>query len=206
MESLTLFFITSIALILAPGPDIIYVLSRGIADGKWAGVMSAMGVGAGILVHTMAAALGLAVLLQASTYAFWAIKVAGGIYLIYLGYQIVKNRQAFEIDRTQKSMDINKCFFQGLLSNVLNPKVALFFVAFLPQFVHKNSSNQGLYMAALGLIFALMTVLIFMVFGIFSGSIGSWLKERKGVSGTIRLGSGTIIMLLGLRLILPQKN
>jgi threonine/homoserine/homoserine lactone efflux protein len=206
MESLTLFIIASIALIVTPGPDIIYVLTRGIADGKSSGMMSAIGVTAGILIHTMAAALGLAVLLKTSMYAFWTLKVFGGISLLYLGYQIIKNKKAFEITGLQKNFDMKKCFIQGFLSNVLNPKVALFFVAFLPQFVNEDSSSHSFYMIIFGLIFALMTIIFLMILGLFAGSIGSWLKEKKRIAGKIRIGSGTVLMLLGLRLIVPQNN
>jgi len=205
MESLTLFILASIVLIVTPGPDIIYVLTRGIADGKQSGAMSAIGVTTGILIHTMAAALGLAVLLKTSTYAFWALKVVGGIYLMYLGYQVIKNKQALEITGLQKSLDMKKCFLQGFLSNVLNPKVALFFVAFLPQFANKDSANQSLDMIIFGLIFALMTIIFLMILGLFAGNIGIWLKQRKKIAGKIRIGSGTVLMILGLRLIVPEK-
>lgn len=205
MESFTLFIIASMALIITPGPDIIYVLTRGIADGKRSGVISAAGVTAGILVHTLAAALGLAVLLQTSVVAFWALKVVGGVYLIFLGYQMVKNKSALELETPQKHFDMKRCFVQGFLSNVLNPKVALFFVAFLPQFVNASSSRHSLQMLALGLVFALMGMIFLVILGLFAGSIGSWLKERSGVSGKIRIGSGTILMLLGLRLIIPRR-
>ena len=206
MESLTLFIFASMVLIVTPGPDIIYVLTRGIADGKWSGMMSATGVTAGILIHTMAAALGLAVLLKTSVYAFWTLKVAGGIYLMYLGYQLIKNKKAFEIAGFENSFDMKKCFIQGFLSNVLNPKVALFFVAFLPQFVSEDSSNHSISMIGFGLIFALMTIIFLMILGLFAGSIGSWLKVRKKAAGKITIGSGTALMLLGLRLIISQKN
>lgn len=168
MESLTLFLFASTGLIITPGPDIIYVLSRGIADGKRSGLMSAIGVTSGILVHTLAAAL--------------------------------------EINGLQKKFNIKKCFIQGFLSNVLNPKVALFFVAFLPQFVGEDSMNHGFSMIGLGLIFALMTIIFLSILGLFAGSIGSWLKEKKNIAGKIRIGSGTVLILLGLRLITPQNN
>jgi len=206
MESFAIFLVASIALIVTPGPDIIYVLTRGIADGKWSGVISAIGVTAGILVHTMAAALGLAVLLKTSTYAFWALKVAGGLYLMYLGYQVMKNKKAFEIAGLQKNFELKKCFIQGFFSNVLNPKVALFFVAFLPQFINKNSANQSVDMIIFGLIFAFMTIIFLTVLGLFAGGIGIWLKQKKKIAGKIRIGSGTILMLLGIRLIAPGKN
>lgn len=206
MESLTLFILASIALIVTPGPDLIYVLTRGVADGRRSGVMSAIGVTSGILVHTMAAALGLAVLLKTSTYAFWTLKVFGGIYLLYLGFQMIKKKNAFEITGFRNNFDMKKCFIQGFFSNVLNPKVALFFVAFLPQFVNEDSLSHGFNMIILGLIFALMTIIFLMILGLFAGSIGSWLKKQKSIAGKIRIGSGTVLMLLGLRLIIPQKN
>ena len=206
MESLTLFIFASIVLIITPGPDLIYVLTRGIADGKGSGVMSAIGVTAGILVHTAAAALGLAVLLKTSTVGFWVLKMAGGIYLIYIGYQLMKNKSAIEINEINNKFDMRKCFIQGFISNVLNPKVALFFVAFLPQFVRKDSLNSSYNMIGLGLIFALLTILFLIILGLFAGAIGAWLRERKGMAGKITIGSGTVLMLLGLRLIVPQKS
>ena len=206
MESLTLFIFASIVLIITPGPDLIYVLTRGIANGKLSGVVSATGVTAGILVHTVTAALGLAVLLETSTVAFWALKMAGGIYLIYLGYQMMKNKKTIEITENKNSFDMRKCFIQGFISNVLNPKVALFFVAFLPQFVSRDSFNYSFNMIGLGLIFALLTIIFLILLGLFAGSIGSWLRKRKAIAGKITVGSGTILMLLGLRLIVPQKN
>lgn len=206
MESFTIFIIASIALIITPGPDIIYVLTRGITDGKRSGAVSAIGVTTGILIHTMAAALGLAVLLKTSTYAFWILKVIGGIYLMYLGYQVIKNKQALEVTGLKKSLDMKKCFLQGFFSNVLNPKVALFFVAFLPQFINKDSPNQSLDMIIFGLIFAFMTIIFLMILGLFAGGIGIWLKQRKKIADKIRIGSGTVLVLLGLKLIAPGKN
>jgi len=206
MESFLLFVMASLILIVTPGPDIIYVITRGISGGKWAGVMSAIGVTAGILVHTLAAALGLAVLLKTSTYMFWMLKIIGGIYLMYLGYQMIRNKNAFEITVLRGHLDMKKCFVQGFLSNVLNPKVALFFVAFLPQFVNVDSSSHGLHMVFLGLFFALMTITFLVILGLFAGAIGVWLRGKKNIAATIRIGSGSVLMLLGLRLLVPQRS
>lgn len=206
MEQLPLFIAASIALIITPGPDIIYVLTRGIADGRRAGVMSAIGVTFGILFHTLAASLGLALLLQTSVYAFWALKIIGGIYLIYLGIQIIKNKEGYEIKEFNHHFDTKKCLIQGFLSNVLNPKVALFFVAFLPQFVSVDVQDNSIYLIILGLIFALMTVVFLTILGLFSGVIGTWLQERRKAAGRIRIGSGVIIMVLGFRLLISQKH
>jgi threonine/homoserine/homoserine lactone efflux protein len=206
MESLPLFLIASIALIITPGPDIIYVLTRGISDGKRAGLLSATGVTLGILFHTVAASLGLALLLKTSVYAFWTLKIIGGTYLIYLGIQIIKNKNAFELNSYQQHFDKKKCLIQGFLTNVLNPKVALFFIAFLPQFINVASPKYNINMIFLGLIYALMTIIFLTTLGVFAGFIGTWLQKRKKIAGKIRLGSGGILMLLGFRLLIPQKQ
>jgi threonine/homoserine/homoserine lactone efflux protein len=132
--------------------------------------------------------------------------VIGGIYLIYLGFQMMRNKTAFEIDSFKNNFNMKKCFVQGFFSNVLNPKVALFFVAFLPQFVNMDNANHSIYMIGLGLIFALMTIVFLTVLGLFAGVIGVWLRERKKIAGKIRFASGSVLMLLGLRLLVPQRS
>jgi threonine/homoserine/homoserine lactone efflux protein len=206
MESLPLFITACIALIITPGPDVLYVLTRGIADGRWAGVMSAAGITSGILVHTLAVSLGLAVLLKTSTYAFWALKIGGGLYIITLGWQMLKNTEALTLGGLQQTFGLKKCFLQGLLCNVLNPKVALFFVAFLPQFARMDSPRHSLYLIGLGLIYYLLSFIIMVSFGFFSGTIGIWLNEFKQVAGKIRFASGTVLVLLGLSLLVPQRH
>ncbi len=205
MESIPLFLLASIVLIITPGPDLIYVLTRGIAQGKASGVVSAVGVTSGILFHTMAAALGVAVLLNTSAYAFWIVKVGGGVYLIYLGYKMIRDKTSLRLDGAGSKSDLKKCYLQGMLSNILNPKIALFFVAFLPQFVREDSLHHSLNMIALGVTFAVMTVALYAVLGLFAGSIGAWLKRRNGVAGKVRVGSGSVLVLLGLHLVTSQK-
>lgn len=206
MESLTLFIIASITLIISPGPDLIYVLTRSISGGKLSGIISAAGVTSGILVHTVAAALGLAILFQTSTTFFWVVKILGGIYLIYLGCQMIRSKNRINLTDQKTSYGKRKCFLQGFLSNVLNPKVALFFVAFLPQFVGKSNSHQSLQMFVLGLAFAFMTITFLMIVGFFAGTIGGWLKKKKSVARRIRIGSGTVLIVLGLQLLIPQRR
>jgi threonine/homoserine/homoserine lactone efflux protein len=206
MESLTLFIVASITLIISPGPDLIYVLTRSISGGKLSGIVSAAGVTSGILVHTMAAALGLALLLQTSTTFFWVVKIIGGVYLIYLGCQMIRSENRITFTDQKTYYGKRRCFLQGFLSNVLNPKVALFFVAFLPQFVGKNDSHQSLQMIVLGLAFAFMTIIFLMIVGFFAGTIGSWLKKKKSVENRIRIGSGTVLIILGLQLLIPHRR
>ena len=206
MASLPLYIIAALALIVTPGPDVIYVLSRGIADGRVGGVMGALGVTCGILTHTLAASLGLAVLLQTSVIAFWILKLAGGVYLIYLGIQMIKNKKAFDLEVSRERINLKKCFAQGFLSNVLNPKVALFFVAFLPQFVDVNSRHYSTQMIGLGLIYAAMTIAFLSLLGIFAGIIGVWLKSRRSVAGNVRWVPGLVLMVLGARLLASQRS
>lgn len=206
MESPTLFIVASITLIISPGPDLIYVLTRSISGGKLSGIVSAAGVTSGILVHTMAAALGLALLLQTSTTFFWVVKIIGGVYLIYLGCQMIRSENRITFTDQKTYYGKRRCFLQGFLSNVLNPKVALFFVAFLPQFVGKNDSHQSLQMIVLGLAFAFMTIIFLMIVGFFAGTIGSWLKKKKSVENRIRIGSGTVLIILGLQLLIPHRR
>jgi threonine/homoserine/homoserine lactone efflux protein len=206
MNGLALFIAASLALIFTPGPDMIYVLTRGMAQGRLAGAVSGVGVTAGILVHTLAASLGLAVLLQTSMLAFWALKIAGGCYLIYVGIQLIRHRTAFTVERDGTRLRLRTCFMQGFFSNVLNPKVALFFVSFLPQFVAVGDPHRSARMILLGLGFAAMGVVFLVLLGIFAGGLGAWLNRRKRVAEAVRFTSGGIMMLLGLRLLAPQKN
>jgi threonine/homoserine/homoserine lactone efflux protein len=206
MESLPLYIIAALALIVTPGPDVIYVLSRGIADGRAGGLMGALGVTCGIFIHTLATTLGLAVLLQTSALGFWILKLAGGAYLVYLGIQMIRNKRAFDLEISGNGINLKKCFAQGFLSNVLNPKVALFFVAFLPQFVNLNNPHYSIHMIGLGLIYAVLTIGFLSVLGTFAGLIGAWLKSRRSLAGNIRWVPGLVLMLLGVRLLVSQRS
>lgn len=201
MESMHLFIVASLALIITPGPDLVYVLARGMAGGKRAGVISAFGVTSGIFIHTVAAAFGLAMLLQASPAVFNMLKIIGGGYLLFLGWKMVKDTSAFNLSVNTAPYTHQKLFTQGFLSNVLNPKLMLFFVAFLPQFIPQSAPDKSFQMIIYGGIFALLTVMFLCSLGICAGSISSWLKERQRVASNIRVGSGLILALLGLRLI-----
>lgn len=206
MDSLPVYLLAAMTLIITPGPDFIYVLSRGIADGKRSGLISAAGVAAGILVHTTTTALGLAVLVQTSVVAFWALKLIGGVYLIYLGVHLLRDKTLFDLPETGRDFDLRQCFVQGFLSNVLNPKVALFFVAFLPQFVSENSARYSLHIAGLGLIYAVLTISFLAILGIFAGGIGAWFNRQRRAAGHIRTGAGIVLVLLGLRLMVPERT
>ena len=205
-SNFAIFFTASWILIITPGPDMIYVITRGISQGRKAGVISAIGVTLGILVHTIFAALGLAIILRTSALAFLAVKFAGAGYLIYLGVNALRNKSDFTFTNHKPKVGIRTIFVQGIMSNVLNPKIALFFLAFLPQFVNPRYGNASIQMAYLGLIFALFGIVFLVLLGYFSGSIGSWLSRKHAFAEKIRWFTGCVLIALGLRLAFMERR
>jgi threonine/homoserine/homoserine lactone efflux protein len=201
-----LFIAISWALIIAPGPDMLYVITRGIAHGRRAGILSAVGVVCGILVHTTAAAFGLALILQASAKAFLIVKYAGVLYLLYLGIKSFLDQSTFTSQSQTSIVSSRMLFWQGVLSNVLNPKIAIFFLAFLPQFVDRESGNIPLQMVILGLTFALFGLCFLVVVGYFAGTIGAWLTRRPQYTNILRWCTGGILISLGVRLALTEQR
>jgi threonine/homoserine/homoserine lactone efflux protein len=201
-----LFIGVSWALILAPGPDMLYVITRGITQGRKAGMLSAVGVICGILVHTTAAAFGLTLILQTSAIAFLAVKYLGAIYLVYLGIKAWRDQGTFDLQPSSASASLRRIFWQGVLSNVLNPKIAIFFLAFLPQFVDKGSSQVTLQMITLGLTFACFGFCFLLVVGYSSGTIGSWLTRRPQYTQLLQRFAAGILIALGIRLALTERQ
>lgn len=200
-----LFIGVSWALIIAPGPDMLYVITRGVAQGRRAGMLSAVGVICGILVHTIAAAFGLTLILQTSAFAFLIVKYLGAIYLITLGIKAWQEKSTFSLQTSSSSVSFRRVFWQGVLSNVLNPKIAIFFLAFLPQFVDKGSSQVTLQMVILGLTFACFGLCFLLVVGYSSGNIGSWLTRRPHYAQLLQRLAASILIALGVRLALTER-
>ena len=201
-----LFVGVSWALIIAPGPDMIYVITRGVMQGRRAGMLSALGVICGILVHTIAAAFGLTLILQTSAFAFLLVKYLGAIYLITLGVKAWRDKSTFSLQTSTPSMSFRRVFSQGVLSNVLNPKIAIFFLAFLPQFVDKASSDITLQMVILGLTFACFGLCFLLVIGYSSGTLGNWLTHRPRYTQFLQRFAGGILIGLGVRLALVKQE
>lgn len=203
---LTLFITVSWAIILAPGPDMLYVITRGMAHGRRAGMLSAIGVICGILVHTTAAALGLSLIFQSSALAFLIAKYIGAGYLIYLGVKAWQDKGTFHLQASSSPVNSQRLFWQGVLSNVLNPKIAIFFLAFLPQFVDKGSSQVTVQLVTLGLMFAFMGLFFLLVVGYSSGTIGSWIARRPRYGLFLGRLSGSILIALGVRLAFTERQ
>jgi len=201
-----LFIGVSWALVIAPGPDMLYVITRGVTQGRTAGMLSAVGVVCGILVHTTAAALGLTLILQTSALAFLIVKVLGAIYLIYLGIKAWQDETAFSLQASPLRVSFQRVFWQGVLSNLLNPKIAVFFLAFLPQFVDRTSSHVTYQMVPLGLTFAGFGLCFLMGMGYFSGTIGGWLNCRPRYTRFMQRLAGGILIGLGVRLALTERQ
>jgi len=190
---------------VAPGPDNLMVLSLGISRGHRAGVGFAFGCALGCATHTLWATLGVSALLLASPTAFAAFKLVGGGYLIWLGYQSLRSDGRTEIvagDALASPRGMARHVVRGFIANAVNPKVALFFVAFLPQFIDPQGGEVVLQMALLGGLFALQTAVVFGALGLFSGTIGRWLSRHGRTGLWLDRTAGTVFVLLGVSLLL----
>lgn len=193
------------ALIVTPGPDMLYVLSRGMAHGRRAGIVSAGGVIAGVLVHTTAAALGLTLIFQTSALAFLSLRYLGAAYLIYLGLKTWRDQGAFRLQTPTASASVWSLFWQGVLSNVLNPKVAVFFLAFLPQFVEPSAGPVALQIVWFGLCFIVATVLSFGTVALLAGAIGNLLRRSVRAQVYLNRLCGAVFAGLAVRLLTSAR-
>lgn len=202
---LAVFLTASVALILSPGPDSVYVLTRSIASGQVTGLAAALGTSTGILVHTTAAVLGLSILLRTSALAFAVVRYAGAIYLIYLGVQTIRRREAFNLDTEKTEYTTARTFTGGLTVNVLNPQVALFFLAFLPQFVGPGAS-ASIQMGLLGALYSLLTITYLGTIAVLSTGVRHLIERRPAIADVIRWATGTILVDFGLQLLLSDRT
>jgi threonine/homoserine/homoserine lactone efflux protein len=202
MHSLALFLAAGLALNLTPGPDMLYVAARGASEGRAAGVVSALGIGAGTLVHVTLVAAGLAALLAAVPVAYLALRLGGAAYLIYLGVRALRGSPHASVAPLAPA-PLGTIFRQGVVTNVLNPKVALFFLAFLPQFVDPARGNPALQIVALGLLFDVSGTLVNLAVALASSRIASRLRGAQAPGGTgrvIQRVTGGLFIALGARL------
>lgn len=203
---LTLYIVASLALILTPGQDMMYVMSRALAQGRLAGLYSAVGVIIGILVHTVLAALGVGAILAASEGLFLVLKLAGAAYLVYLGIRLLLTREAAVASRANgPRFSAASLVWQGVLSNVSNPKIVVFFFAFLPQFVDPRSANPTLDLVFLGVLYAAMGLVVKTAVGLGAGSLSERLLKKPRVMVWINRASGAVLVGLGLRLAGAQR-
>ena len=198
-STLLLFSAAALALIVVPGPAVLYIVAQGIDRGRVAGVVSALGISAGGLVHVLAAAVGLSALIVSSATAFTVVKYAGAAYLIVLGLRRLLSRdEGEEATVARRERTLWRTFWQGALVNVLNPKTALFFLAFLPQFVDVDQGHVAVQIAVLGLLFVTLALISDSVWGLAAGSAAGWLRARPAVLRAQRWTSGGVMVGLGV--------
>ena len=191
---------------VSPGPDNLMVLSIGASRGRIRGMAFGLGCAIGCLSHTLLAALGVSALIKASPVAFTVLKVLGGLYLIYMGWHALKSRGGARVDpAAQRNGEWPlKLFGRGLVANAINPKVVMFFLAFLPQFVNVSRGDAPWQIAQLGVTFTLQGALLFGLLGYFAGVIGQWLNRRERAGLWLDRVAGTIFVGLGLKLIVSR--
>ncbi|HUJ41146.1 MAG TPA: LysE family translocator [Candidatus Acidoferrales bacterium] len=193
-----LFLSASLVLLAIPGPAVCYVVGRSVGLGRGAGVVSALGIFVGTCIHAAAAALGLSALLVSSALAFGLVKYLGAAYLVYLGVERLRRGGALNVSTSAPRAALSRVFGQGIIVNVLNPKTALFFFAFLPQFTVPARGSVALQILSLGLLFACMGVVSDSLWGFFAGSVANRLRTDLRWSRSERYLSGGILISLGL--------
>lgn len=202
LQQLLSFLLAAILITATPGPDNLMVLGMGISKGRKQGIAFGLGCAFGCLSHTILAALGVSALIAASPTAFTLLKVAGGLYLIRLGYNALRSSGAVKVESVQaRETSLPRLFFKGCFANAINPKVVLFFLSFLPQFVIADHGHVGWQLFSLGLTFTAQAVMLFGLLGYFSGAIGQWLNRKPKAGVILDRIAGTVFIGLGLRLI-----
>lgn len=199
-EILLAYLAAVLLVIMSPGPDNVLAVSRGLSQGSLAGSLSAMGAGLGIMCHTVAAALGLALVLQTSPYAFWVVKVVGAAYLVWLGIKAISSRDLVSFVPAQRQ-SLTRVFATGLLSNVLNPKPGLFVMAFIPQFTSPERGSVPMQILVYGAIFAVLTAIIFALLASFAARLSAWLSRRPRVVAAVNVGAGITFVTAGLSIL-----
>jgi threonine/homoserine/homoserine lactone efflux protein len=203
--SLALYLVTSFVVVVAPGPGMLYVISRGLAAGKRAGVLAALGTSTGIAAHIAATALGVTAVLQVSEIGFQIMKWLGVAYLIFLAWEALILKTAFN-PQAPTSPAASSVFWKGTLVNALNPKVAFFFFAFLPQFVSPGRGDVPAQMFVLGAVFLLLTAIVFTLYGLSSAAIRTHIIERPRVRRLLEAATGSLFLFLGFRLALASRE
>jgi threonine/homoserine/homoserine lactone efflux protein len=202
--SLAVFVVAALALLAVPGPAVVYIVARSIQQGRRAGLVSVLGIHVGTLLHIGAATVGLSALVLSSAVAFTAVKIAGAAYLVGLGLWTLFARRAEPEVALGGRQNLRRAFAQGIVVNVLNPKTALFFLAFLPQFVDPDASHPALQIAFLGVLFALLGLVTDSLWALAAGTAGGVLRRsrrfargQRYVTGTVYVGLGVATALAG---------
>lgn len=200
-----LFATTSLIVIATPGQDMMLVMSRSIAQGPRAGILTALGVSAGLLGHTLLLTLGMGALLRASDWLFVLLKLAGAAYLVYLGIGLLRTRHATLVLQHTRPATTMRLFVDGAACTLSNPKTAIFYFAFLPQFVQADTADTTLSVGVLGLSYAALAFLVKGPVGLAAGLLSSWIRQRPQALVWAYRSSGLVMLGLGLKLALERR-
>ena len=196
--TLTLFVTATVLLLITPGPAVLYIITRSLDQGRAAGIVSALGVGTGTMFHVAAAALGLSAVLVSSSLAFSVVKYLGAAYLVYLGFRKFLEKPGLEATHSNGPRSLSRIYTQGVLVNILNPKLALFFFAFLPQFVDPERGSVAAQFLLLGALFIALGISSDSVYAILAGTAGKWLRGSTVLTRGQRYYAGAVYVALGL--------
>ena len=199
------FLLTSLVVVVMPGAGVLYTLAFGLGQGARASVLAALGCTLGILPHILASTLGLAALLHTSAVLFQAVKLLGVVYLFYMAWQILRAQGALQVSAQKDPVASVAIVTNGFLLNILNPKLSIFFLAFLPLFVPANAESPSLLMLALGGVFMALTLAVFIVYGVFAAAARQSVISRPHVMKWLRLGFAGAFGLIGIRLLIDQR-
>ncbi len=204
-ETFSAFFFASALLAIVPGPDNVFVLTQSALHGKLSGLIVVLGLCTGLLVHTGAVAFGVAVIFQASAIAFTLLKIVGAGYLIYLAFQIFRSKPEHIRMQGGLQKSMGTLYRRGIIMNVTNPKVSIFFLAFLPQFADPDRGSISLQMVALGGVFIVATILVFSAIALIGGTLGEWLNRSASAQRAMNWMAGTVFIGLALKLVTSER-
>lgn len=204
-HTLFLFVVASSLLALAPGPDNLFVLTQSMVKGSKPGILVTLGLCTGLIVHTSAVALGVAAIFQTSVTAFNILKFIGAGYLLYLAYLSFRSSSQSKLKANKDNLTLGKLYKRGIIMNVTNPKVSIFFLAFLPQFTNPQTGNVTIQIFLLGAIFMICTFIVFSAIAIMAGKLGNWFNRSPNAENILNKVAGTIFGLLAVKLALSER-
>ncbi|SOC11175.1 threonine/homoserine/homoserine lactone efflux protein [Ureibacillus xyleni] len=207
MDFLTIlsFLGAAIVLTIMPGPDNLFTLAQSIAKGKSAGIYTTLGLCTGLLGHITAATIGITAIIYQSAFAFTVVKYVGAAYLLYLAFKSFREKSSSFSLNSEDLLDYKSLYKKGVIMNLLNPKVSLFFLAFFPQFINYENGNVSFQMLVYGILFLVQTLVIFTFISIFAGQVGNYLRKSTTLSKKINIIQGCLFTVIGLKIAFSQK-
>lgn len=204
-QTIVMFVGASTLLALAPGPDILFVLTQSMTKGSRSGIVIALGLCSGLIFHTTAVALGVAVIFQTSVLAFSILKFVGAAYLLYLAFMAFKDASKSKLDSDKSPLSLKALYKRGIFMNITNPKVSIFFLAFLPQFTNPATGNVTGQIFTLGALFMLCAFVVFSVVSLLAGRVGNWFSKTKNGEKILNRIAGTVFAGLAIKLALSSR-